>query len=203
MLKWLLWIVAALVIIVAITVYVMMKGPDLSRYEYLKEPQISEKADQRMIVVVSKGDPNVVGGKTFGLLMKAYFSLKGGSKSWQVAPRARWSFNLKNPGAKDQWIGRYALPIPADATLPPNFKVAGQGLKLSIETWKYGTVAEILHIGPYGAETPTIEKLQAFIKAKGYRIIGDHEEEYLRGPGMFGPGDPNKYYTIIRYQISK
>ncbi|MBN2445076.1 MAG: hypothetical protein JXJ04_27215, partial [Spirochaetales bacterium] len=56
--------------------------------------------------------------------------------------------------------------------------------------------------GPYEAEVPTIEKLEAFIKEQGYSIIGDHEEEYLKGPGM-GFVNPRDYYTIIRYRITK
>lgn len=62
-------------------------------------------------------------------------------------------------------------------------------------------MAEILHIGPYSAEVPTTERLQSYIKEKGYRVIGVHEEEYLKGPGMFGKGNPEKYYTIIRYRV--
>ena len=52
-------------------------------------------------------------------------------------------------------------------------------------------------------ETPTIEKLKKFIDNNGYKIIGAHEEEYLRGPGMFFKGNPNKYWTIIRYRVEK
>jgi hypothetical protein len=201
MLKWLLWIAAALVIIVGITVYFLMKGPDVSRYEYLKEPQIRKMPNQPVLVVEAKGDPNTVGGKAFSLLFKTYYSLKDSEKSYTVAPRARWPHIIATT-PKDQWLGRYALPVSAIAKLPDNFKPV-PGLKVSLEIWKYGTVAEILHIGPYSSETPTIERLRDFIKARGYRIIGEHEEEYVKGPSMFGPGDPNKYYTIIRYQIAK
>ena len=52
-------------------------------------------------------------------------------------------------------------------------------------------------------ETPTIEKLKAFINERGYEISGDHEEEYLKGPGMFFKGNLNKYRTIIRYELVK
>jgi hypothetical protein len=202
MFKWLLWIAAALVIIVGITVYFFLKGPDVSRYEYLKEPQISEKPDQLMLVVEAKGDPNVVGGKAFSLLFKTYYALKDNAKSFSIAPRARWPHIIATT-PKDQWLGRYALPVSPTAKFPDKFKVAEPGLKVALVTWKYGPVAEILHIGPYSAETPTIERLRNFIKAKGYRISGEHEEDYIKGPSMFGPGDPNKYYTIIRYQIRK
>jgi effector-binding domain-containing protein len=64
-------------------------------------------------------------------------------------------------------------------------------------------VAEILHVGSYSSEEPDIRRLHAFVESKGYRVIGDHEEEYVKGPGMFFAGDPDKYLTIIRVRIEK
>ncbi len=66
--------------------------------------------------------------------------------------------------------------------------------------WRYGTVAEILHVGSYATETPTIERLHQFIADQGYEIAGPHEEEYLKGPGMWGVKEKD-YLTIIRYQV--
>jgi hypothetical protein len=199
--KWLLLIGVFIVIVIGVPTYLFLKGPDVSRYLYLQEPQISKKPNQPMLVVEAKGDPNTVGAKAFSLLFKTYYSLKDNAKSFTVAPRARWPHIIATT-PKDQWQGRYALPVSATAKLPDNFKTE-PGLKVSLETWPYGQVAEILHIGPYSGETPTILKLQDFVKAQGYRLIGEHEEEYLKGPSMFSPGDPKQYYTIIRYQIVK
>lgn len=64
-------------------------------------------------------------------------------------------------------------------------------------------MAEILHVGPYTAEAPTISRLKKFIVESGFEVIGEHEEEYLKGPGMFFKGNPEKYYTIIRYRIRR
>lgn len=75
-------------------------------------------------------------------------------------------------------------------------------MEVKLTKWEYGTIAEILHTGPYSSETPTIERLKKFIKDSGYEIIGDHEEEYIKGPGLF-PSNPKDYYTIIRYRIKK
>ena len=61
---------------------------------------------------------------------------------------------------------------------------------------------DMLHTGPYSEETLTIQKLRDFIASSGYEIIGEHEEEYLHGPGM-PPGSPKDYYTIIRYRVRK
>ncbi len=64
-------------------------------------------------------------------------------------------------------------------------------------------MAEILHIGPYTKEQPTIQRLTDFIQKNGYKISGTHEEEYLKAGGMFFKGNENEYYTIIRYPVKK
>jgi effector-binding domain-containing protein len=64
-------------------------------------------------------------------------------------------------------------------------------------------VAEILHVGPYRTEQPDIERLLQFISANGYRAVGEHEEEYVKGPGMLFAGDPEQYLTIIRLRVEK
>ncbi len=64
-------------------------------------------------------------------------------------------------------------------------------------------MAEILHIGPYTKEQPTIQRLTDFIQKSGYKISGTHEEEYLRTGGMFFNGDENEYYTILRCSVKK
>ncbi|HTY09173.1 MAG TPA: GyrI-like domain-containing protein [Candidatus Edwardsbacteria bacterium] len=178
--------------------YFTMRGPDVSKYESLREPRIVQKADQKMLQVEAAGDPNTVAMKAFGLLFRTYY--KNVKTHGMVAPLARWPKPLETPPA--EWIGLYGLPVPASleqlAETPSE-----PGYAVTLTTWQYGDVAEILHVGPYASEAPTVEKLKAFVAASGYAIAGPHEEEYLRGPGMFGKGDPNKYYTIIRYRVEK
>lgn len=64
-----------------------------------------------------------------------------------------------------------------------------------METREYGTVAQILHVGEYADEEPTIQRLHAFITEQGYEIAGPHEEEYLSRPGA------RQQKTMIRYQV--
>ena len=167
------------------------------KYSGLIEPGISMKIDQKVLEYKAIGDPNLVASKAFSELFKAYYSVKGVDKLGYVAPRARWpEIELTKKG---EWIGFYAVPVTDTVSelpqkIDPNIKLV---------TWKYGMVAEILHVGPYAEETPAIEKLKAFISAGGYKITGDHEEEYLRGPGVFGAGNTKKYLTIIRYRVEK
>lgn len=194
-------LIVIVVALVALSVYFMMQGPDLTKYEQLNEPKISTAPNQKMLVIEAKGDPTVAGEKAFGLLFQIYFKMKNTVKGpGQSAPRARWPVAFDAP--KTEWIGLYAMPVPEATAELPQYE-AGPDLKVSLTTWEYGEVAELLHHGPYDKEQPTVGRLMAFVKAQGYEIIGPHEEEYLKGPTMFSKGDPAKYVTIIRYRVKK
>ncbi len=191
--------IAVVVFLIIAAFFLFSQGPDLSKYEFLKEPRITKMPDQKVIEVTAQGDPNVVAGKAFELLFKTYYKTPSVSKSMKLAPRARWAGDVN---VKSSWTGYYAMPVPAGtASLPPIDPEPGYHVELT--TWEYGDVAEILHVGPYAQETPTIQKLHQFLKQQGYEIVGYHEEEYLKGPGMFFKGDPEKYQTIIRYRVKK
>lgn len=192
-------LIIILAVILAFGFLFFKQSPDLKQYESLKNPQIKKMENQKMLVVEVKGDPNKTAGKVIGELYKIFYQLKGQNKDMKIfSLRARWPKDFSE-SKKEEWQGIYGVPIPNSIEKLPE----GTNKDMKISVWKYGKVAEILHIGAYGEETPTIEKLQNFIKNKGYKIAGDHEEEYLKGPGMFFKGNPKKYYTIIRYQIVK
>jgi hypothetical protein len=198
-------LIAASVVVVALGVAVVlftMVGPNPAQFEYLKEAQVRILPDLKVLEVQAKGEPEVVGSRAFGLLFKTYFKLKGVPKGpKQPAPRARWPLSLDTP--KGEWVGRYAMPVPESVDSLPSQEAGESGLHVEITTWPYGDVAEILHVGPYDREEPTIAKLTRFIRDCGYEIVGEHEEEYIKGPGMFSKGNPDKYLTIIRYRVKK
>lgn len=186
---------------ITIGIFVFVSGcvPVLKKYEHLKNPQISTAPRQKMIAVQIKGDPNATAGKAAGLLYKNYYKV---AKSFGPPPalRARWPKVIDTP--KEEFIGIYGLPVPESAG-PLTSQEKETDLEVKIDYWEYGKVAEILHVGPYSEEIPTIERLKKFIDDSGYKIVGAHEEEYLKGPGMLGKGDPDKYWTIIRYQVEE
>jgi len=162
-----------------------------------KEPQILEMPSQKMAVVYMKGDPNKVMPQfppaLYGSVYKLKFELKKKGIEFKVDKlRARWPNAHLVP--KDEWLGICGLPIPEDTTSLPQ-KVPG--IQVKIEQWAYGTVAQILHIGPYGEEGATVERLHKFIAENGYQLAGVHEEEYLTKP------EAKVQKTIIRYPIRK
>ena len=72
--------------------------------------------------------------------------------------------------------------------------------KIEFESLDEGLVAQIMHIGPYSEEKPTIEKLHNYIEENGYIKVGKHHEIYLSDPRKAAP---KNLKTIIRQPISK
>jgi hypothetical protein len=190
-----------LVVILAVTFVMMNDNSSLKGYLSLKDPKFSEMKDEKMIEVTLQGDPNQTAGKGIGMLYGTFFQLKKyGNELNNVAPRARWP--VTDQSKKETWTGVFGLPVSeAVKEMPP--QKSGENTQVKLTTWEYGTVAEILHIGPYNREKETINKLKQFITDQGYEITGDHEEEYLKGPGMLPLTLPSNYYTIIRYRVRK
>jgi hypothetical protein len=162
------------------------------------DPEITELPARRMAVVHSTGDPTEVGERVFGALYGAVYKLKFALKKEGVAfkveaPRARW---FAGEGwqevPREQWEAAWAIPVPEDTgelfQKDPETPVV-------LETWEYGTVAQILHLGTYAEEEPTIVRLHEFIAESGYRIAGSHEEEYLSRPGS------KVQKTVVRYKV--
>jgi len=58
-----------------------------------------------------------------------------------------------------------------------------------------GVCAQIMHIGPFTEEGPTVEKVHKFIDAFGYKRGGKHHEIYLSD---IRKADPQKWKTVIR-----
>ena len=70
--------------------------------------------------------------------------------------------------------------------------------RLRFERWREGRCAQVMHIGPYSEEVPTIEGLHAFIVAQGLRMHGAHHEIYLGDPRR---ADPAKLKTVLRQPV--
>jgi hypothetical protein len=162
------------------------------------DPQILEMPPQKMAVVRAKGAPDKVFAETMPALYGSVYTLKfdlkkQGLPTFKVSGlRARYPDILLVP--KEEWTHIMALPIPEDTTSLPQ-KVPN--IEVKMETWEYGTVAQILHLGAYDQEEASIERLHRFIEDSGYEIAGDHEEEYLTRP------DAKVVKTIIRYPLRK
>jgi len=70
--------------------------------------------------------------------------------------------------------------------------------KIKFKSFHEGLSAQLMYIGPYSDEGPTIEKLHSFIKGKGYELRGKHHEIYLSDPNK---SSPEKLKTVIRQPV--
>lgn len=70
---------------------------------------------------------------------------------------------------------------------------------LRIETFTDGRAAQLLHLGPYAAERPSIELLHQAIARAGFTSLGRHHEIYLGDPVRAAP---DRLKTILRQPIA-
>ena len=75
-----------------------------------------------------------------------------------------------------------------------------QAMEALFSTYREGLSAQIMHIGPYAAEEPTIARLHSFIRDNGYELNGKHHEIYLSDPRRTAP---EKLKTVLRQPIRK
>ena len=68
-------------------------------------------------------------------------------------------------------------------------------LKVRFESFKEGSAAQIMYVGPFSTEGPTIAKINAQIQNSGHALSGKHHEIYLNNPAKTAP---EKLKTIIR-----
>lgn len=163
-------------------------------------PQFRKIPERKVVSVTSIGDPNKVAAP----FMKALYGAAYNAKMKVYKPRgvkmslgklsALWPDAHLKP--KDQWTGVWGVEVPEYVTKEDLIQ-KDPDILVTIGIWKGGEYAEILHLGKYTEEAPTIQKLHEYITEQGYKIIGDHEEEYLTSP------DSKNQKTIIRYLVKK
>jgi hypothetical protein len=109
-----------------------------------------------------------------------------------LAGRWAWRLLLAVPAlAEDEDIAA-AIEQVRERKNPPTID------RLHVERWNEGLVAQIMHVGPYDAETATIEALHAAIEARGLRVRDCHHEIYISDPNRTAAG---RLKTVIRQPV--
>ncbi|MEI7844750.1 MAG: GyrI-like domain-containing protein [Chloroflexota bacterium] len=118
--------------------------------------------------------------------------------------------SLFSVGSKDNWQWTMMISLPDMITQPLLDSAIDEARRkkdlpaihrLRFETYTEGLSAQLMHIGPYSAETENIKKLHAFIQENGYNFDGSiqkHHEIYLSDPNRTAP---EKLKTIIRQPV--
>lgn len=70
--------------------------------------------------------------------------------------------------------------------------------KLRLQHFTEGKCAQILHVGPFSEEGPTIQRVHEFVEARS-SLAGKHHEIYLSD---IRRGDPANWKTVIRQPMN-
>lgn len=189
-------------------------GPSAGRVEVVDVPKMN------FLMVDGEGDPNTAKSFTdaiealYPLSYTLKFMIKKGKKGvdYGVLPlEALWwadDMSAFAKGNKDAWKWTLMIMQPEfitgkmviEATEEVKKKKSPASLPLvRFETFKEGKAAQIMHIGPFSEEGPTIEKVHAFIENNGCRRIGKHHEIYLSDMRRTAA---EKWKTIVRQPMS-
>jgi hypothetical protein len=109
---------------------------------------------------------------------------------------------------RDAWNWTMMIAVP-DAVTPLEVAAAREAAarkrdlpaapQLRLERLEEGLAAQIMHVGPYSEEAPTIERLHAFAAAEGYELRGRHHEIYLGDPRRTAP---ERLKTVLRHPVT-
>mgnify|MGYP000936607512 CR=1 FL=1 len=99
-----------------------------------------------------------------------------------------WTMMIMQPALVPDELIRSAIAEVKRKKAPPAID------KLRLEEFAEGNCAQIMHIGPFSEEGPTIERVHSFINART-GLTGKHHEIYLSD---IRRADPAKWKTVIR-----
>ena len=193
-----------------------------------KAPAMVDVPARSYLMVDGKGDPNTSADfqeavqTLYGVSYTIKFTLKfaGKGPEYSVPPleglwwREDVSFEACDPDMllqdKDKFCWTIMIPQPehitaatlqqALADLRKKGKDSPALGKLRLEKWKEGRAVQIMHVGPYSAEGPTVRRLADFAAQSGLRLTGRHHEIYMSDPRRTAP---EKLKTIIRHAVEK
>jgi hypothetical protein len=179
-----------------------------------KEVSVVDVPAMNFLLVDGEGAP---GSAQYGEAVSALFSVayalkfmvkKGKGVDYGVMPLEGlwWMDDMANFSVdkKDQWKWTAMIMQPKNVTVS-DFKAAIEQTKkkkdlpalpkVRFECFKEGPTAQIMYIGPFADEGPTIQKIHTAIKASGHQLSGKHHEIYLNDPSKTAP---EKLKTILR-----
>jgi len=159
-------------------------------------PEIVEMPSQRMAALYVKGPPDRVLPRAVTTLLTSLYALRFARARQGETPFSIGEVRVRFPDAHrlpvEEWTTVVGLPVPETTPAIPQ-QVGGETVRL--ETWEYGTVAQIRRGRPDpNAENPA-ERLHRFITESGHVIVGVHEEAYLAGE------DATLTAEVIRYRV--
>lgn len=184
-------------------------------YTAKRTPSVVDVPPRPFLMIDGRGDPNTAAEykEAVQALYPIAYGLRAAIKAatgdaYTVMPLEGlwWVPNMADfdPIDKSSWYWTMMICLPDAVTdtmvsevLPAVTakKNLTAGPKVRVEHFGEGVAAQILHIGPFADEAPTIDELHEFIETNGHALTGKHHEIYLSDPRK---ADPAKMRTIIR-----
>jgi hypothetical protein len=188
-------------------------------YRARRSPELVDVPELAFLVIDGRGDPNVSEHyreaiqALYAVSYTLKFALKrAGRPDYKVSPlEGLWWVEDTTHFAMDdksafEWTAMIKQPPEVTAELVAQTvrevaekKQPAAVRELRLEHFAEGLSAQILHLGPYADEGPTIERLHAFIEEHGYTKRGKHHEIYLGDPRRTAP---ERLKTIIRQPVT-
>ena len=184
-----------------------------------KEFQVVDVPPMNFLLIDGHGDPNTAQAyqdaveALYGVAYKLKFTSKNEEGRDYVVPPLEglwWAGDMKtftSQRDKSAWDWTMMIVQPEWIT-PELFEEAVEGVKkakglpalskLRLEAYHEGLVVQILHIGSYDDEGPTIANMHAYAVENGYELAGKHHEIYLSDPRRVAA---EKLKTILRQPI--
>ena len=185
-----------------------------------KQVEIVEIPQMNFLMIDGEGNPNtsLAFKKAVELLFSLSYTLKFMVKKGEIGvdygvmplQALWWSDDMSAfiTGNKDIW--KWTVMIMQPEFITPEFveeakeevmrkKKLGSLSLVRVEAFKEGKVAQLMHIGPFSEEGPTIEKVHSFIENNGSQKTGKHHEIYLSD---IRRAAPEKWKTIVRQPMS-
>jgi hypothetical protein len=196
-----------------------MKKELADLYKAPKKPIMVDVPELAYAMVDGKGDPNSTewfreaAGALYAVSYTLKFKLKLGplARNYVVMPLQGlwWAEDMEVfvMDSRKDWLWTLMILQP-EAVTTEMFEDAcsevrdKKGLEavdqLRLEDYHEGRSAQVMHIGPYADEAPTIAGLHQFIDESGHSPRGKHHEIYLGDPNRTAP---ERLKTILRQPV--
>lgn len=188
-------------------------------YAAPREPVLIDVPDLSFLMIDGRGDPSTAPEYTqaiealYSVAYTLKFTLKRAAEPFDYAVMPLeglwWAPDMSSFASGDraswEWTAMIMQPdlvtgelverALAEATAKKALPAAA---RLRLERFEEGPSAQVMHLGPYSAEGPTIARLHAFIAEQGLALRGKHHEVYLGDPRRTAP---ERLRTIVRQPV--
>jgi hypothetical protein len=189
-------------------------------YSARQVPEFVDVPELSFLMIDGHGDPNrspryqAAVEALYAVSYTLKFAIKrAGGPDYTVAPLEGlwWTQDMASFSVEDKSDWDWAMMImqPTEATPELVEQTAREvaqkkqlpaAAELRLQRYAEGASAQILHLGPYADEGPTIARLHAFIHEHGCQMRGKHHEIYLADPRRTAP---ERLRTIIRQPVRR